>query len=565
MEQINMHHAFNEMLYASSMAYPAASTASAITLPLTLLLQIVSLLDDMSDLSRVARTSRLLHYITLPLLYRRVCLRSRGSLQTAEGRRSGYGGPSPLNMALQVLVTGHHASLVKHFELTGTFDEPRQDDFLRGRVPEKTMFLSILVGVAVEKMTTLESFAWHLDCKPQKTVYQALTQLESLTKLSLRFPANRQSCNVCTIPPMPNLTTLVVQSIDASCSPDDISLLLLRSPKLEDLRLNFSPHLRREAQPSFSLGMMFRRCLQAGHKLNLRHFALQNAIVQDMAQYATMSRQLFGDIQLHSECYFDCFGGYDGDPRTAFADDIWQKISLESVAPARHVRVNEVAPEYVRLGRSRPQTIESFIIVSEREFGMNAPDAPRYLASSSTSPSSLNHEIVALTESYIEMITQFHGLSIRRLLLPDRFVMTVSQIQRLVQFCPKLEQLGCGLDFSDRNVFHLLLPFLKHLRAVRILSNSSMPDELCEKEQQRWSREMAQDSRILESPQLSFVGVGSTVYRIGQATRVVSPAARTKMQRKVEVVSKADVQHIEIWGLDNLDISLGGIPDSRSR
>jgi hypothetical protein len=564
MGSMMMRHALHEVLFTSPVSPTAASKGLVVTLPMSLLLHIVSLLDDISDLARITRTSRLLHYIAQPFLYRRVSLRSHGclQLQMVESRRSGYGGPSPFNMALQGLVTRPYASLVRHLHLSGEIDEPRQEDFQRGRVPDKTMLLSVLIGVALEKMTNLESFTWELDYKPQKIVYQAMALHKSLTKLSLCFPSNRQYRNTCTIPPLPNLRALTVQNLDPSCSPDDISLLLLQSHKLEDLRLHFSPRLRREADVLANLESCFRRCLQAGHKLDLRHFAMQNVIAQD----PTIFNQVFAHGQLPSECYFDTFGGFDGDPRTAFADNIWRLSAPDCLVPARHIRVNEFAPEFVRIARSKPQTIQNLILVSERGFGPNASVASSECgdSGSSTTSSSSSSDIVGLAEAYVETITEFHGRSIRRLLLPDRFALSLSQIKRIVQFCPDLEQLGCALDFSDRKILHLLLPSLKHLCAVRILSSNHLldgcdADERDADEQQRRMYEMACDPRIIESPQLAFVGFASTIYRIGQVTKNVLPSGKVEMRRKIAVAQADDVQHIDIWGLDNLDISIGGL------
>lgn len=105
---------------------PAASTAPpfggggqrpATTLPLNLVAHIVSYLDDVGDIARVTRSCRLLYYMTLPQLYRRVTLHSYGEMRYVNGRPEGFGSGSPFMMGLNGLTTRGHAALVEEFRL----------------------------------------------------------------------------------------------------------------------------------------------------------------------------------------------------------------------------------------------------------------------------------------------------------------------------------------------------------------------------------------------------------------------------------------------------------------
>lgn len=69
-------------------------------------------------------------------------------------------------------------------------------------------------------------------------VYHGLAARPSSTSLTMKFPDLCIAKPYTVIPPMPTLRGLNVSNIDPLCYPDDISLLLLHSRKLEDLKLH---------------------------------------------------------------------------------------------------------------------------------------------------------------------------------------------------------------------------------------------------------------------------------------------------------------------------------------
>lgn len=122
----NGTHAFNEIPPYITYTSPASSTIPtnndggqrpATTLPLNLVAHIVSYLEDIGDIARVTRTSRLLYYMTLPQLYQRVSLHSYGEMRYVNGRPEGFGSGSPFMMALNGLCTKGHAALVEEFRV----------------------------------------------------------------------------------------------------------------------------------------------------------------------------------------------------------------------------------------------------------------------------------------------------------------------------------------------------------------------------------------------------------------------------------------------------------------
>lgn len=114
-------------------------------------------IDDLGDLARITRTSRLLYYMTLPQLYEKVTVRSYSEVRYNNGRPEGFGGGSPLAMALSGLSTSNAAALVKTFRIAGKWKEYGAEDYVQGRIPDSSMLLSIILRNALERMTKVQS------------------------------------------------------------------------------------------------------------------------------------------------------------------------------------------------------------------------------------------------------------------------------------------------------------------------------------------------------------------------------------------------------------------------
>lgn len=263
--------------YASPVSTsPLNPNGTGAALPLNIVAMIVSFLDEPADLANVTRTCRLLYYMTLPSLYTKVSLHSYPEIRYVNGRPEGFGSGSPFLMALNGLVAGSHAGMVKELRLWGEWREPGLEEFEKGRVPDNSVMLNTILRCAMDRMAQIRTFGWELDCKPLKTLYSGLAVNETLTSLHLKFPAIREPRPSVIIPPMAGLRKFMASNIDPLCYPDDISMLLFGSKKLEDLRLHFSPRMRREAECSLNPHTYFGRCLRQGYAIPLKHLGMQN-------------------------------------------------------------------------------------------------------------------------------------------------------------------------------------------------------------------------------------------------------------------------------------------------
>lgn len=132
-----------------------------VTLKLIVFLLTIFQLDDIGDIARVTRASKLLYYLTLPKLYECVTLTSYPEIRYKDGRAEGFGSGSPFSMALDGLVSRNTGGYVKEFRLEGAWKEVGLEDFEKGRVPDNTMMLNIVVKAALDTMEKLESF-WYV-------------------------------------------------------------------------------------------------------------------------------------------------------------------------------------------------------------------------------------------------------------------------------------------------------------------------------------------------------------------------------------------------------------------
>ncbi|KAE9965057.1 hypothetical protein BLS_007899 [Venturia inaequalis] len=528
-------------------------------LPLALILMIVGFLDDVGDIARVTRASKLLYYLTLPKLYERVTLHSYPEIRYKDGRAEGFGSGSPFSMALDGLVSRNIGSYVRDLRLEGSWKEVGLEDFEKGRVPDNSMMLNIVVKAALDKMEKLESFCWKLSSKPLRTIYQGLGSRTTLQSLTIRFPSNRIPRPTVLMPGIPTLKSLHLLNIDPLCYPDDPSILLLQSKKLSSLKLEWSPRMRREKEPSISLQQFFSRCVRANYKIPLKHYGMKNLYCRKDAEMD----QAFDTMQLESVHFINCVDPTD--QATVFIDRTWM---LENTSTENTMRnMKELKIDRLDVHNGQPfgvfEGFEGIYLVSPEGplkalgqlSGTPTPSTPSASASptpSTPSASEYSRTMVASGSSYIATITSRHGPSLKKLLLSDLWALSASVVLSVVEACPNLEQLGLCIENNDVDVLRQSMPFLKNLKALRILVRE-------ENETYRKIEEMGDEWHCYIMGQkcaqkeflgLRWLGIGPRIYELREVVEEEGKGPR----RVVRPASLEDVKHIEIWALDNLDL-----------
>ncbi|KAK7186048.1 hypothetical protein PSPO01_07860 [Paraphaeosphaeria sporulosa] len=566
---------------------PARSHASGQgkELPLHLIQLILEYLDDAADLARVTRTSRLFYYMTLPRLYEEVTLRTYAELRYVNGRPTGYGSGSPFAMGLNTLVSRNFADYVQTFRVIGEWREHDVDDYSKGRVPDNSMVLQVAMRAAMDKMKNLKNFAWELNTKPLHTVYEGLMQKSSLTSLVLRFPSRRIPRPTTVIPPLPNLTTLICYDIDPLASPDNISLLLLTSKKLENLKLHFNPRMRETGEESVQLNAYFGRCIAAGYSIALKRIALYNLYCrnQDEGFERATNPSTIEEVTI-----INSMGS--SDPMTVFLDNTWRLNPNQPIPKnLKMLRSDTVEPEQVTM-LTKFQGLERFYIVSKPMCSKatstaQTPTSP----SSNTTPNmhtngsistprpTTEGECKSVAGDYLAAIQSNHR-TMRHLLLSDHWMLSDDALFKVCQTLPHLEQLGFACSVPPMESMRQMISHTPNLWAIRMLIP---PGSLFQARMDAMDIEMHQFALATEMwrPQyrkLKYVGMGNKAFKLGDViwpkgngnaraqenAQNGSPFGgrgtsmielRNGPMRRLEQVDPKSLSWIEIWGMDSME------------
>ncbi|CAG7978794.1 unnamed protein product [Penicillium salamii] len=464
--------------------------AQLMVLPLNLIVEIVSHVNDTGDLARLCRTCRVFNYMALPQLYRNLTLTSYDKIRYRDEQPEGIGSASPFTMGLNTIITRSYASLVRSMTLRGEWREHELEEHARvGRVPDSSMLLNIAARAAVDRMTNLESFHWELNTKMLDTVFLGLTQLPKLTSLTIRFPSSRHPQPTFVIPGMPHLKCLKITDIDPLCYPDDIATLLVKSRKLRELKMHWSPRMRNAQEPSVSLHDYFRKLISTKQPLTVKKMTFQN-----LYAFHTEDFNFAFDPTTVEDVTF--LSGVEGSSLVnTFVESSWPTVPPHAQLKIKSVRMDAVSKRNSEfIGNFRGLERLYFVnVTSDSSDYLNSP-RPKGLESSaltppvsepqalgagngtatnspitSASPSGQLNMSSSMRDSYLSHITLNHGATLRHLLLPSKWPLSTAMIARLVHSCPNLEQLALATEFASMDSLNLLIPFLRKLKALRLL------------------------------------------------------------------------------------------------
>ncbi|KAJ5489096.1 hypothetical protein N7539_003986 [Penicillium diatomitis] len=481
----------NQNMFAANVASDRPGGVSLLLLPLNLIAQIVSNVADTADLARLCRTCRVFNYMALPQLYRSLTLTSYDKIRYRGELPEGSGSASPFTMGLNAVITRPYATLVQSICLRGEWKESDIEEYAQvGRVPDSSMLLNVAVRAAVDRMQSLESFSWELNTKMLETVYAGLTGLPHLTSLTIRFPSTRHPQPAFALPGMPNLRRLKITDIDPLCYPDDISTILLKSRQLRDLRLHWSPRMRRAQEPSVSLHDYFRKCIAAKQPLAVTKLSFQNL-------YAFHSEEFnlsFNPTTMEDVTFLS--GSDTVGLMNTFMDNSWPNVIPHRELKIKSMRLDTIAKRNADfLGSFKG--LEKLYMVNTYDNSCDSLNSPRpggsadftptipqspvgngTTASSpvaAVSPAHPSGIALSVRDTYLANITLNHGATLRHLLLCAKWPLSTSIIARLVHSCPNLEQLALATDVSSLDSLSMLVPFLRKLVALRLLIPPGSP------------------------------------------------------------------------------------------
>lgn len=476
--------------------------------------------------------------MALPQLYNSLTLTSYDKIRYRGEEPEGIGSASPFTMGLNAVITRSYATLVRSITLRGGWKERELEEHAQvGRVPDSSMLLNIAVRAAVDRMTNLESFSWELNTKMLETVYSGLTQLPKLTSLTIRFPSTRHPQPTFVLPGMPHLRSLKITDIDPLCYPDDIATMLVKSRKLRELKLHWSPRMRIAQEPSVSLHDYFRKCIASKQPLPVKKLCFQN-------MYAFHSEEFniaFDPTTVEDVVFLsgtDSLGLVN-----TFVDNSWP-----TVVPNKKLRIKSIRMDTI--SKRNSDFLGNFKGLERLYFVNVTADSSDYLNSlrptpgsnssaltppvsdypngttgnspaTAASPASLLNIALNVRDSYLANIATNHGATLRHLLLSSKWPLSTAMIARLVHSCPNLEQLALATEFSSMESLGMLVPFLRKLVALRLLIPAGSPPPQSSSTSNGASR--GQSAASSENPHRINKDLGSTEGSIGW-TRAIEDA-----------------------------------------
>lgn len=422
--------------------------------------------------------------------------------------------------------------------------------------------------------------SWELSTPPLYTLYQGLVGTSpGLTSLTIRCPTRRLPRPTTIIPPMPNLITLVFYDIDPLCYPDDISLLLAGSKKLENLKLHWNPRMRDNGEESVNLMSMFGRCFATKNSLRLKRFAIYNLYTRfagdDMSEVVDPSLQTEMTV-------INSMGS--SDPMTVFLDEAWRLHNKHPVPQnLKMLRTDTTHKEGVMmLGKFKG--LERLYFVSNRR--PRASSKPSSNAATPTTPSTATPGMTNCTTSgngtpnmsdhqsrnvggeYLAVIQRNHT-TMRHLLLADSWQLSDDALYKICQSLPNLEQFGFSCLVPHLESLRQMIALVPKVWAVRLLvrPNSDFAEKLVSMDDEMHVFAIATEFWRPEYRNLKYISMGDRlIYKLGgvyfppkrkepfpEGQENSMNAKRAGPIRRVERLTRESVKHIEIWGLDTTE------------
>jgi hypothetical protein len=430
--------------------------------------------------------------------------------------------------------------------------------------------------------------SWELNVKPLKSLYQGLAARPTLRSLTLKFPSKRIPRPTSVIPPIPNLRYLYIYDLDPLCYPDDLSLLLMSCTKLEDLKLEWSPRMRHEKEPSVHMDSYFGRAAAAGVKLPPKRVAFKNLYARNSTEHAS----IFAFGRLQSVTFLNCVNPED--PGSIFFDNTWhmhppdwskmckmKKLRTDAVDRRSAdflIRLQSGLEEvYIVSRNSLPSQSNSPWTQNGNDNGNGngngnrsasldtpAPDTP---IQPPTPSHAANPNIAG---DYIAALTSHHGPTLRILLLSDQWTLGDDVIKLIVRSCPNLEQLGIAIEGPHFATCRQIGAQLPKLQAVRVLHPGGVEDRIVESmvagmmTRDEW---MQMSNRSMDAiarevwkdgwRNVKYFGLGMQFFEFGKVVRLSEEGEEGEraMRRIVKPLRWEDIkQKCEIFGMDSQDI-----------
>ena len=363
--------------------------------------------------------------------------------------------------------------------------------------------------------------------------------------------------------------------------------------------MHFSPRMRDVGEPSVHVPHFFRKNIAARKKLKLKKIGLYNLFAR--SDEAEMSNAV-DPMTIEDFTSLNTFGSDEGGARgmesmaTHFLDSTWHipKDMEKDWGTIKALRLDHLHKAHTldtglerlylvnaRHGKSGIAVGQSPSTGADSPSGSSGSVPARGSSSSNwqtpTTPAPFSTK-TSLRDQYLDQICNRAGPTLKHLIFPARWGLSIQQMARLIRSCPNLTQLSCFFDCTKFDMLRMLVPFLSKLFAIRLITPEQCTD-LAEgkclgnnfENEEHQEKKMRQELVGGDFQNLRYIGLGRCIWEIGgieQTSEMVpveavnantekgSPQYREELvwRRKLRRVNIEDVQHVEIWKMDSLDV-----------
>ena len=396
------------------------------------------------------------------------------------------------------------------------------------------------------------------------TVWQGLAQ-SNISYLTVKFPTLRTPRPVALAPAMPNLKCLRLLDIDPLCYVDDVSHLIAESKKLEELVLVWSPRMKEAREPSVHMGTFFGRMPDTVASV-LKRVAVKNLYTRHDSE----CNESVAATTLQEMTMINSITG-SGD-EAGFFESTWRSKRAPSHPSLKFLRVDKVSRDLCDFLGDTTGLEHLYLVcpLSNQNSASSAgsssqtplPHSPASSSDgySSTTPSSISSSL-ALKDAYISVIVTNHGPTLRHLLLLPQWRLTADDLVKIFRGCPKLEQLGMGIDFEVWPNLRLLSPFSPKLKAIRMLDNPldngafrahvHALDAIGQHEQKLGSEQLNRDRTCLR-----WIEIADLPFSLGipYPVQAKDGSGVVMYQREVKKRPRNFVEDMEIWKYSTMEV-----------
>ncbi|RPB00193.1 hypothetical protein L873DRAFT_1843149 [Choiromyces venosus 120613-1] len=458
-------------------------------LPLDIMSTIISYIESASDLSRVSRVSRILHFLSVPRLYRTVIIRAPRT-RVSDGDKGGGRKQSASGSALSALMKPGIASCVQTLRIEDEI--PGSEEWwASGMWSDMEVVWAIALAGVMGNMSRLERVEWTSKSYPHPVLFGAIAKHPTIKSVYVIHPP-AEPASLCEKPPLrpplqvipgfANIRFLHFTNIPTSSAYiDEYAMAIFSSPRLEVLYLGFA------SQTSTGLRLFFshQKIRPVGPmrtRLKLKELGLRNVsfdfpeggIVDDWLDTEALEVLSLIDCRIvATSCWSGLFGNHNSPPAA-----IDSPVSVRSAGSSAGKSSRTDTPRTSALSAPPPEKkhklkLRSLRINSRAEFWagfLSSYEGLEELYILDPLEGEEELEVTAPAGAFIDALVANHK-SIKRLRLYSQWILHKTEVQRLFRACTQLQELGLSFEQSQWPFMEVLVLFLPNIKVIHLLES----------------------------------------------------------------------------------------------